>query len=107
MFMKLDKSCTIEQKSSNNGFDISYSTPASCACNYQVVTEIDTNKTLSVVSGWVMLPGNAIVSEDSRITLDNGATSPIVSIKTITNFRNGNIEGIRLNLGKVLRGGSL
>jgi len=100
MFMALLKSCTIANSSALDGHRApTLGTPATVACNYHLVEEMNDNGDNIIVSGWVILPTGTSVELDSQITI-NGQTPSIKSKKNIENLRTGEVKGIKLELGK-------
>lgn len=100
MFMKFPKTCTIENKTSKDSFhSITYGTPVTVACNYNLKHEIEPDGSIILTFGWAVLPAGTTITHDTRITID-GYTPQIILLKNIENYRTGEIEGIKLELGK-------
>ena len=100
MFMRLSKTCTIENKITKDSFhSITYGTPVTVACNYNLKHEIEPDESLVLTFGWAVLPAGTAIYQDSRITL-GGYTPQIILIKNIEDYRTGKIKGIKLELGK-------
>lgn len=98
--MPLSKTCTIENPVSKDSFHgITYGTPTTVACNYNLKHGIEPDGSIILAFGWAVLPAGTTVSHDSRITIE-GYTPQIILLKNIVNYRTGKIEGIKLELGK-------
>lgn len=107
MFMTFDKSCTVELFNSDNGYDASYSTGSTTACNYQIIKEKKEDGSLEIVSGWVMFPPDTTITTKSIIKFADGLQIPIMTLKNVTNLITGEIKGIRVQIGNVKNGKGL
>lgn len=101
MFMKLDETCTIEQRISHDGRKPTYGTPSYPNCRYGDARKVNTDGTDIIIPAWLIVPTGTTISETSRITLEDGRQPPVKSIKNIKNFRTKQIEGIKITLGEV------
>jgi hypothetical protein len=100
MFMALSKSCTIANTISIDGRRAStYDDPQTVDCNYQLAEELDTEGNNIIVSGWLMLPAGTSIYPDSLISID-GRSPSIKSIKDVSNLLTGEVQGIKIELGK-------
>lgn len=100
MFMALSKYCTIANSSALDGHrNPTLGTPATVACNYKLIEEMNDDGSNIIVSGWIMLPAGTAVEMDSQITI-NGQTPSIKKKTNIENLKTGEVKGIKLELGK-------
>lgn len=97
MFMALTETCTIENKISEDGYgNIIYGDSVQIKCQYHEESERDDEGSIIITEGWVILPADAKINYDSKITLPSGSQPSIKKIKKIINYRLGTVEGVKI-----------
>lgn len=101
--MTFPDKCTIQTPSSRDKYHQKYlADPVEVSCQDSLKFGTNSDGSLSIVSGWLVVPPSTVVTPESIITI-NGVTAKIKpkegSIELVKNFRRNTIIGKKIYLG--------
>jgi hypothetical protein len=99
MFMNLDKSCTIANISSNNGWDNSLSSPVTVKCKYHLDKQIGSDGQSVILTGWAVVPANTTLTINSQFTFEGNLTPTIKNIVNVSDLKRNILRGYKVEFG--------